>query len=107
MTRRGEVYWFDFDGSAASRPVVVVSSDRYNASRIATVVVAQITRSPGNRRPGWVPISVGSAAGAIEGSVNVANLATVAKRDLRDFVGRLGDPETVHLDAELDRLLFN
>jgi mRNA interferase MazF len=56
---RGQVCWVDFGdprGSAPAkrRPVVVVQSDQYNSSRIATVVVLSITfntalaRHPGN-----------------------------------------------------------
>ncbi len=56
---RGEVWWIDFGdpiGSAPGyrRPGVVVSSDRFNRSRLGTVIVAAITSNlrlataPGN-----------------------------------------------------------
>lgn len=59
VIRRGEVCWVDFGeprGSAPAlrRPAIVVQSDQYNRSRIATVVVLPITsntalaRHPGN-----------------------------------------------------------
>lgn len=57
--RRGDVHWCDLGepvGSAPAkrRPVVVVSADAYNASRLRTVVVAALTSNtalaalPGN-----------------------------------------------------------
>lgn len=56
---RGDVWWIDFGhpiGSAPGyrRPAVVVSSDRFNRSRLGTVIVAAITSNmrlaiaPGN-----------------------------------------------------------
>ena len=44
MVARGEVWWADFGEPFGSepgyeRPVLVVSSDRYNRSRIGTVIV--------------------------------------------------------------------
>lgn len=59
MVMRGEIWWVDFAdpvGSAPGyrRPAVVVSSNRFNASRIRTVVVAAVTSNlrlasaPGN-----------------------------------------------------------
>ena len=48
VIRRGLVCWVDFGeprGSAPAkrRPAVVIQSDRYNASRISTVVILPIT----------------------------------------------------------------
>ncbi len=59
VVTRGEVWWIDFAdpmGSAPGyrRPGVVVSSDRFNRSRLGTVIVAAITSNmrlvtaPGN-----------------------------------------------------------
>lgn len=56
---RGEVWWIDFGDPIRSapgyrRPGVVVSSDRFNRSRLGTVIVAAITSNlrlataPGN-----------------------------------------------------------
>lgn len=56
---RGELWWVDFGDPVGSspgyrRPAMVVSSDRFNRSRIATVVVAAVSSNlrlvdaPGN-----------------------------------------------------------
>ena len=71
MIFRGEVYWYDFP--VKSRPVLVVSCDEMNESRIASCIVASITSTPRRgERPGWAPVEVTTAVGAIAGSVNTS-----------------------------------
>ncbi len=59
VIRQGEVYWIDFGEPIGSmpgflRPCVIVQNDVFNASKIATVLVAPITSNmrlalaPGN-----------------------------------------------------------
>ncbi len=59
MVARGEVWWLDLAEPIGSspgyrRPAVVVSSERFNRSRLATVIVATVTSNlrlataPGN-----------------------------------------------------------
>lgn len=81
--RRGEVWWASLpdpagSGSGFRRPVLVVQSNSFNQSRIATVVVAVITsnlalaEAPGNVRLGK------SEAGLPRASVvNVSQLLTI------------------------------
>lgn len=78
--RRGEVWWTSLTGSGPGfrRPVLVVQSNSFNQSRIATVVVAVITsnlalaEAPGNVRLGK------SEAGLPRASVvNVSQLLTI------------------------------
>jgi len=81
--RRGEVWWASLpdptgSGPGFRRPVLVVQSNSFNQSRIATVVVAVITsnlaltEAPGNVRLGK------SEAGLPRASVaNVSQLLTI------------------------------
>jgi mRNA interferase MazF len=94
---RGEVWWADLgeprgSASAFERPVLVVSSDSFNRSRIATVVVLILTS---NLRLGDAPGNVvldSSQSGLDRPSVvNVSQLVTLEKADLRE---RLGTAET-------------
>ena len=59
MVARGEIWWADFGEPVGSepgylRPALIVSSDRFNQSRISTVIVSAITSNmrlaaaPGN-----------------------------------------------------------
>lgn len=105
VIRRGEIWWADLgtaEGSrpAKRRPVLVIQSDPYSDSRLATAIVAVITSNtalaamPGNA---FLP---GDATGLPRDPVvNVTALATLDKADLTDHVG----PVPASLMAEIDR----
>ncbi len=92
---QGDVVWIDLPDAGGSapagrRPAVVISHDRFNRSRIATVVVVAITsnlkfaESPGNvrlrkREAGLPRASV----------VNVSQIATVDRADVLAKSGTL------------------
>ena len=95
IIQRGELWWADLGqprGSAPAlrRPVVVLQTDAFNRSRLATVVVASLTTqlkyasAPGNvtcrpRGTGLPPASV----------VNVSQISSVDRRFLLERIGRL------------------
>ena len=102
---QGEVWWADLpepSGSAPGfrRPVLIVQSDAFNRSRIATVVCVPLT---GNLRwteaPGNALLS-SKATGLPEDSVaNVSQLVTLDKSFLTERVGKLSK-------AKLELVLF-
>ena len=109
--RRGQVWWGDLGeahGSAPAglRPLVIVSDDAYNQSRIATVTVVPVTtnlrwaRAPGN-------VFLPSGAGGLrEDSVaNVTQVATVDRADLGEQLGKLDGALIRQVDAGLRRAL--
>lgn len=90
---RGEVWWVDFaepvgSGPGYRRPAVVVSSDRFNRSRIRTVVVAAITS---NLRLAEAPGNVALPRDLLPkpSVVNVTQLMAVDRDLLDGSVGRL------------------
>lgn len=92
---RGEIWWASLGEPAGSgpgfrRPVLVIQSDLFNASRIQTVVVAAITS---NLRlavaPGNVLCSPKDTGLPRKSTVNVSQLVTLDKRLLRTRVGVL------------------
>ena len=93
--QQGDVYWLDFGPSFGSAPVerhpcVVVQSDVFNCSRIATTVVCLITSNLDRAlAPGNVPLRKGDGGLPRPSVVNVSQLVTVDKVDLDDRVGRL------------------
>lgn len=102
---RGAIYWADLGPVAGSRPakrrpVLVISGDGYNRSRLATVLAAVITSNtqlapmPGNV---FLPKNVTGLSR--DSVVNVTALATLNKRDLADQAGTL----PVALMREVDR----
>ena len=92
---RGEIWWADLPEPVASepgyrRPVLIVQSDAFNQSQIATVVVVvlslnlKLVQAPGN------VLLPGKATGLAKDSVaNVSQVITVDKSFLTERVGAL------------------
>ena len=108
---RGEVWWADLGlprGSAPAlrRPVLIVSADQYNRSRLRTVTVAVLT---GNARlaalPGNVAVSAQSADLDADSVVNVTQIATIDRETLEERVATLPDWLMTQVDAGLRRAL--
>jgi mRNA interferase MazF len=93
--RRSEIYWADLgtvSGSrpAKRRPVLVVQSDPYNTSRLATVLVAVITSNTAlATMPGNVFLPASASGLPRDSVVNVTALVTLNKTDLTDWVGQI------------------
>lgn len=105
MIFRGEVYWYDFP--LKSRPVVVVSCDEMNESRVASCIVASITSTPPRPdRPGWVSLEDGAVHGVISGSVNASVVNTVLKSELRNKAGALDHTKMQAVDDAIMFALF-
>ncbi len=98
--RQGDVYWYDFGQPRGSdpgfrRPAVVVQSDLYNATTIATVVVCAITSSLKlARQPGNLALQAGEGSLPRESVVNVTQIVTIDRRFLEGYIGTLS-PERV------------
>jgi mRNA interferase MazF len=92
---QGDVVWVALGASMGSepagrRPAVVLQHDRFNASRIATTVVAAVTSNlllasaPGNVR-----LKKGEAGLRRSSVVNVTQIATVDRARILSKSGRL------------------
>ena len=112
MVVRGEVWWADLgpnQGSAPAwrRPVLVVSADAFNRSRIKTVTAVAITS---NLRlaaaPGNVALAAASAGLDRDSVVNVSQIVTLDKTDLTKRLGELDGLKLGQVDAGL-RLALN
>jgi mRNA interferase MazF len=108
---RGELWWVDLGlprGSAPAlrRPVLVVSADQYNRSKLRTVTVAVLT---GNARlaalPGNVAVPADIADLEADSVVNVTQIATVDRGALEERIGALPDWLMAQVDAGLGRAL--
>lgn len=109
--RRGELWWADLGlprGSAPAlrRPVLIVSADAFNRSKLRTVTVAVLTT---NLRLAAMPGNVGVApevSGLDHPSVvNVAQLATLDRAALEQRVAALPAWLVAQVDAGLRRAL--
>ena len=92
--RRGEIWWANLPAPAGSepgyrRPVLVVQSDDFNKSQIATVLAVAITS---NQRlaaaPGNVPLPRRGTGLTRRSVVNVSQVVTLDRRFLTERSGR-------------------
>ena len=110
--RQGEVYWLEFGparGSAPAErhPCVVVQSDLFNRSLIATTVVCLITSNLSRAgAPGNVALKKGDAGLTKPSVVNVSQVLTVDKAELVERIGRL-PADAVHAIRDGLQLLFD
>jgi mRNA interferase MazF len=108
---RGEIWWADLGlprGSAPAlrRPVVILSADPYNRSRLQTVTVAVITNTAQLAAlPGNVAIPADLGILPTDSVINVTQIATVDRQTLDERIGALPDWLLTQLDAGLQRAL--
>jgi mRNA interferase MazF len=109
--KRGEVWWAELPAPAGSgpgfrRPVLVVQSNPFNSSRIATVVVAVITsnvalaEAPGNVRVGKTESGLPQPS-----VVNVSQLITLDRSVLSRKVKALSGAALQKVDEGLKLVL--
>ena len=104
MIQRGDMWWADLAEPRGSepgfrRPVVVIQSDAFNRSRIATVVVAAVTSNVElGAAPGNVRLARRNSKLPRDAVVNVSQLLTLDRVFLTDRIGRL--PPSVIAEIE-------
>ena len=114
MTRRGEVFWVDLEepsGSAPAnrRPVVIVSADAFNRSRLRTLLAAAITsNSAMAAHPGNVFLPATATGLSKDSAVNVTQLVTLDREDIegQEPAGEIPGYLMTDVDAGL-RLVLN
>ena len=93
MIERGEIWWVDFGPAVGSRPasrrpVLVISGDGYNASRIATIVVAAITTNTSRSAlVNNIFLPAGASGLPRDSVVDTTQLQTINKSELHDRIG--------------------
>ncbi len=109
--RRADIYWADLGPASGSRPakrrpVLVIQSDPYNGSRLATVLAAVITSNTAlATMPGNVFLPAVVTGLPRDSALNVTALVTLNKTDLTERVGEV-PPSLMHdVDRGLRRVL--
>lgn len=111
MISRGGLYWADLGPPTGSRPakrrpVLVVQSDPYNASRLATVLAAAVTSNTAlAAMPGNVFLPAAATGLPRDSVVNVTALVTLNKADLSDVIGDVPSNIMSEVDRGLRRVL--
>ncbi|MBW1879533.1 MAG: type II toxin-antitoxin system PemK/MazF family toxin [Deltaproteobacteria bacterium] len=109
--RRGEIWWAALgapigSGPGYRRPILVVSSNVFNDSRISTVIVAVITS---NLRlaiaPGNVLVQPQDTGLPRQSVVNISQLLTIDKGLLTERVGHLPADRLEEVEAGLLKVL--
>lgn len=105
MIQRGDIYWADLGPAVGSRPahrrpVVIVQAERYNESRLATVIAVVVTSNTAlAAMPGNVFLPAVATGLPRDSVANVTALVTLEKRELFEHAGRI----PLNLLDELDR----
>jgi mRNA interferase MazF len=111
VIERGGVYWADLGQPVGSRPanrrpVLVIQSDSYNESRLATVLVAVVTSNTAlATMPGNVFLPTAVTGLPRDSVVNVTALVTLNKSDLSEQVGQVPSRLLDDVDRGLRRVL--
>ena len=111
MILRNEVWWADLGpprGSepARRRPVLVVSADAWNRSRIATVTCVTITTTLRLAdAPGNVLLPAGTGGLRDDSVANVSQVITLDRAHLTERIGELPSDIVRQIDAGLRRAL--
>lgn len=108
---RADIYWADLGPPTGSRPakrrpVLVIQSDPYNASGLATVLVAVVTSNTElAAMPGNVFLPANVTGLPRDSVVNITALVTLDKADLADRAGVLPVSLMRDVDRGLRRIL--
>lgn len=113
MIQRGAVFWVELGdpvGSAPAkrRPVVVVSADAFNLSRLRTVLAAAITSHTAvAAHPGNVFLPATATGLPKDSAVNVTQLVTLDRTELesQESAGEVPDYLMTDVDAGLRLVL--
>ena len=111
MIERGAIHWADLGTPvrgrpAKRRPVLVVQSDHYNRSRLATVLAVVVTSNTALAgMPGNVFLPAALTSLPHDSVANVTSLVTLDKSDLSDQVGKLPVELMNAVDRGLRRVL--
>jgi len=109
--RRGDIFWADLGEPMGSepgfrRPVLVVQSDGYNASKLATTIVLSLTSNIDLRKaPGCVVLTKQETGLAKDAVANVSQIRSVDRARLGEHVGQLDDATMFMVDSALRRVL--
>jgi mRNA interferase MazF len=93
VIERGGIYWADLGAAVGSRPakrrpVLVISADTYNRSRLATVRAVAITSNTGLATlPGNVFLPAGATGLPRDSVAKVTAVVTLNKTEVADEVG--------------------
>jgi mRNA interferase MazF len=108
---RGEIWWADLreprgSGPGFRRPIVIVQSDKFNQSRINTVIGAIVTTNLDlAKMPGNVLIKKGQGGLKQDSVANVTQVVTIDKNILLERIGSLSSQKLLQIEEGLRLVL--
>jgi len=111
VTERGSICWADLGETRGSRPakrrpVLVIQSDPFNASRLNTTIAAVITSNTAlAAMPGNVFLPAAASGLPKDSVINVIAVVTLDKTDLEEPVGHVPASVMDEVDRGLRRVL--
>lgn len=111
MIRQGDIWWADLAdpvGSAPGyrRPVLVVQSDRFNRSRLATAVCVPLTSNLKLAdAPGNVRLNARTTGLERDSVANVSLIVAIDKAQLDERIGQAPDKKLNEVLAGIDVML--
>ncbi|NOZ51611.1 MAG: type II toxin-antitoxin system PemK/MazF family toxin [Gammaproteobacteria bacterium] len=109
--KRGEIWWVSLEDPKGSepgfkRPVVIISSNDFNVSKIKTIIVAIITSNLRlSEAPGNFELTKKTTGLPQNSVVNISQLITIDKSFLMDKTGKLTNKQIDLLDDGLKLVL--
>ena len=97
---QGEIWWVDFRGRGSepkgTRPAVILQSDRFNETDIATTIVVPLTTNPHQAvHPRNVKLRKGEANLPKGSVVNVSQVCVIDRAHATKLIGTLS-PQRLH-----------
>jgi len=93
--RQGDIFWVDLgepngSGPGYRHPYVIIQNDLFNSSKINTVICIALTTNTARAAiPGNVLLKKGEANLSKSSVVNVSQIMTIDKSDLKEKIGRV------------------
>jgi len=93
--KRGEIWWVSLEdpigsGSGYKRPIVIISSNDFNSSKINTIIAAIITSNLNlSEAPGNFELTKKNSGLSKKSVVNISQLITLDKSFLIEKTGKL------------------
>jgi len=109
--RRGDIFWADLGEPIGSepgfcRPVLVIQSDAYNASKLATGIVLSLTSNINLRKaPGCILLTKQETGLPKDSVANVTQIRSIDRSRLEEHMGQLDDSTMFMIDSALRRVL--
>jgi mRNA interferase MazF len=109
QARRGEVWYADLDPvvgheQGRRRPVLVISVDTFNHSRLDMLITAPLTSQP-KRIPTHVPMVPPEGGLTVPSWIRCEDIRAISKDRLGRFVGAVSPATMLQVEDRLRRLL--